>query len=312
MKAAQINSHGGQEVLQVTADADKPKPKADQVLVEVHAASVNPFDWKVREGQVQKTAQLSFPATLGGDVAGAVAELGEGVTGFEIGQAVYGQANALSGVGSFAEFAPVAVNFLASKPKSVDFATTAALPLAGVSSYQALVEHIGLQRGQKILIHGGAGGIGSFAIQLAKHLGVYVATTATAEDTDYVKSLGADEVIDYKTQAFEEILHDYDAVYDTVGGETFTKSYQVLKPGGKLVSMLEQPNEELSKRYSVEAISQFTRVTTERLTKLAELVDQGAIKVNIDKTFPLEQASQALDYVHQGKHHGKVVLKVKD
>jgi NADPH:quinone reductase-like Zn-dependent oxidoreductase len=162
-----------------------------------------------------------------------------------------------------------------------------------------------------VLIHGGAGGIGSFAIQLAKHLGAYVAATATKQDAGYVMDLGADEAIDYKSQQFEALIKDYDAVYDTVGGETYKKSYQVLKSGGTLVSMLEQPDEELQKQYGVKAISQFTQVTTERLTKLAELVDQGSIKIHLDKTFPLEQAGEALEYIKTGQHHGKVVINVK-
>jgi len=148
--------------------------------------------------------------------------------------------------------------------------------------------------------------------ELAKYLGAYIATTAAADDSDYVKQLGADEVVDYKTQKFEERIKDYDAVYDTVGGETYTKSFRVLKAGGILVSMLERPNEELMKQYGVNAVSQFTRVTTERLGKLAELVDGGALKVNIDKVFPLEQAGEALAYIQKGRHRGKVVIKVKD
>jgi NADPH:quinone reductase-like Zn-dependent oxidoreductase len=260
---------------------------------------------------MKEMAPLKFPAILGGDLAGVVAELGEGVSSFKVGDEVYGQANALSGQGAFAEFAPVKVEQLALKPKSVDFITAAALPLAGISAYQALVEHANLQKGQKILIHGGGGGIGSFAIQLAKHLGAYVATTASSKDTDFVKSLGADEVIDYKTQAFENLLKDYDVVFDTVGGDTYIKSYQVLKPGGIIVSMTEQPNEELVKKYNVKAIAQQTKTTTEKLNKLAELVDQGVIKIQIDKVFPLEQAAEALEYLKQGHPRGKVVLKIK-
>lgn len=311
MKAAQINGYGDKDVLKTVADAVKPKPAAGQVLVEVHAAAVNPFDWKVRAGYMKDGHPLSFPATLGGDFSGVVAELGEGVSGVAVGDEVYGQANAVGGQGSYAEFTPVKAESLAGKPKSVDFVTAAALPLAGVSAYQALVEHMELSSGQKILIHGGAGGIGSFAVQLAKHLGAYVATTATADDAEYVKSLGADEVIDYKAQDFATILQNYDAVFDTVGGDTYKKSYQVLKPGGVIVSMLEKPDEELIKQKQIKAIAQFTRVTTERLAKLAELVDEGAIKVNVDKTFPLEEAVEALAYIQEGKHRGKVALKIK-
>ncbi len=311
MKAAQINEYGGQDVVVVTNNAPKPEPATGQVLVEVHAASVNPFDVKVRDGLVKQVAELHFPATLGGDVAGTVASVGEGVEGFEVGQAVYGQANALSGQGSFAEFTPVKAESLAAKPAQIDFTNAAAIPLVGVSAYQALVDHMQLQAGQKILIHGGAGGIGSIAIQLAKHLGAYVATTASSGDTDFVKGLGADAVIDYTSQDFAAILKDYDAVYDVIGGETFRKSLQILKTGGTLVSMVEKENEALAKQYGVTIIGQFTRTTTERLTKLAQLIDEGAMKVKIDKTFPLDAAADALEYVKTGHPHGKVVITVK-
>jgi alcohol dehydrogenase len=310
MKAAQINSYGGKEVLKTVNDAPKPKAEAGQVLVEVRAAAVNPFDWKVREGYMKDFLPLQFPATLGGDLGGVVAELGEGVESFKIGDEVYGQANAAGGQGSYAEFSPVKADQLALKPKSVDFVTAAALPLASVSAYQAIVEHVNLQSGQKILIHGGAGGIGSFAIQIAKHLGAYVTTTASANDSDFVKSLGADEVIDYKTQDFSAQLKDYNAVFDTVGGETYKKSYRILKPNGVLVSMVEQDDGGLAKKFNITAIHQGTKTTTEKLTKIAELVDVGAIKANVDKVFPLEEAGEALAYI-QGGHRGKVVIKIK-
>ena len=310
MKAAQINEYGGKDVVKTVNDTPKPQVEAGEVLVNVRTAGVNPFDWKVREGYLKDSAPIKLPATLGGDFAGTVAEIGEDVRGFAVGDEVFGQANALSGQGSYAEFTPVKSTALAIKPSGLDFETAAALPLAGVSAYQALVEHAELKSGQKALIHGGAGGIGSFAIQLAKHLGAYVAATAAAEDLEFVKELGADEVIDYKSQDFAQLLRDYDVVYDTVGGETFEKSHQVLKSGGVIVSMVAQPDDELMKKYKVHEISQLTRVTTEKLQKLAELVSSGAIKVQIGKVFPLDEAAEALDYIRTGKHRGKVVLKI--
>jgi len=312
MKAAQINDYGGKDVLKSTDSAAKPAAGPGEVLVAVYAAAVNPFDWKLREGFMKDHLPLKFPATLGGDFAGVVTELGQGVNDFRVGDEVYGQANAAGGQGSYAEFAPVKAASLAAKPQSVDFVHAAALPLAAVSAYQALVEHLDVQSGQKVAIHGGAGGIASFAIPLAKHLGAYVAATAAAEDSDYVKSLGADEVIDYKADRFEERLRDYDAVYDTVGGDTYSRSFAILKPGGKIVSMTEQPDEKLTQQYNVTAVSLFTRVTTERLRKLAELVDQGVLETRIDKTFPLDQAAEALEYIRQGNHRGKVVLRIKN
>ncbi len=312
MKAAQIDGYGAKDVMEVTDTAPTPNVSAGQVLVESYTASVNPFDVKIREGLVRQMAELNFPAILGGDVSGIVAEVGEGVIDLEVGQAVYGQAGALSGQGSFAEFTLVKARQLAAKPKTVDFVTAAALPLVGVSAYQALIDHLDLKSGQKILIHGGAGGIGSLAIQLAKHLGAYVATTARTADTDFAKDLGADEVLDYTTQDFRSILKDYDAVFDTVGGETNTKSYTILKSGGALVSMVEQPNDELVKQYNTEYTYQFTQVTTARLTHITELVDKHIIKINIDKIFPLDEAAEALDYLATGHPRGKVVIQIKE
>ena len=201
---------------------------------------------------------------------------------------------------------------IAHKPKTLSHEEAAGLPSVGVSAWQALVETIGLSKGQKILIHGGAGGIGSIAIQLAKHLGAYVATTVSTNDKEFVKEeLGADEVIDYKTQNFEDVLsHDYDAVFDTVGGETYTRSFKVLKRGGIIVSMLEQPNQELMDRFGVKAIFQFTQVNRERLTKLAQWVDQNNIRVNIDRTFTLDETGKALDFQRDVHPRGKVVLEV--
>jgi alcohol dehydrogenase len=312
MKAAQINEYGGRDVVQVNDSVPKPTIGPGQILVAVQAAGVNPFDYKVREGQVRQMVELHFPATLGGDVAGTVVEIGPEVTGFEVGQAVYGQAGALSGQGSFAEFTPVKANQLAAKPVNTDFVSAASAPLASVSAYQALVDYLQLKPGQKILIHGGAGGIGSLAIQLAKHLGAYVATTAAAADTDFVKGLGADEVVDYKTQDFSEPLHGYDAVYDTVGGETNTKSYKVLKPGGALVSMVAPQDDNLVVQYRILYTHQSTQVTNARLAAVAKLIDDKVLHVNIDKVFPLEQAAEALEYLKVGRPRGKVVIRVGD
>ncbi len=308
MKAAQINKFGGSEVVEINKNAPKPAASRGQILVEVYAAGVNPIDWKIREGYIQ----LKFPATLGGDFSGVVAEIGEGVSGFKKGDEVYGYASVLGGgSGSFAEFALANANATAERSENLSHIETAALPLTGASAWQALVDHISLSSGKKILIHGGAGGIGSMAIQIARHLEAYVATTVSAKDIQYVKELGADEAIDYKNQSFEDILHDYDAVYDTVGGETYVRSFKVLKEGGIIVSMLEQPRSELMKQYGVKAIGQFTQVNSERLSRLAELVDKHIIKVHVDKTFPLEQAGEALAYLQNGHPRGKVVLNMK-
>ncbi len=312
MKAVQIRKYGGSDVIEINKNLPIPIVTPIVVLVEIYTAGVNPVDWKIREGYLQKMAPLQFPATLGGDFSGVIKEVGAKVTNLKKGDEVYGQAGLLSGgSGAFAELAIANPNNIAKKPKTVKHLEAAALPLAGVSALQALVEHMNLSSGQKILIHGGAGGIGTFAIQLAKHLGAHVATTVRADEVDHVKKIHADEIIDYEKQKFEDVLHDFDAVYDTVGGEIYTRSFKVLKPNGVIVSMLEQPHEELMKKHNVKAVGQFTGVNAARLAKLAEIVDKRAIKVFIDKIYPLEQAGEALDYLKKGFPRGKVILKAK-
>ena len=274
-----------------------PNLSAGKVLVNVKVAGINPIDWKIREGYMQQMIHLQFPSTLGMDFSGVIKQVGEDVSSdFKQGNGVYGQAGVPSGgSGAFSEVALASAISIAHKPKTLDYAEAAALPLVGVSAWQALVEHIKLSSGQKILIHGGAGGIGSIAIQLAKNLGAHVATTVSTDDKQFVHELGADEVIDYKTQTFEE--HDYDAVFDTVGGETYTRSFRVLRKDGIIVSMLEQQNTELMEQFGVKAVSQFTQVNRERLTNLVEWVDQNKVNIHVDKTFHLDEAGKALDYL---------------
>ena len=245
------------------------------------------------------------------DFSGVVKQVGEGVvpSEFKQGDEVYGQAGVVNGgSGAFAEMALANKESIAHKPKGLSHPESAALPAVGVSAWWALVDDIGLSNGQKILIHGGAGGIGSIAIQLAKNLGAYVATTVSTNDKQFVQELGADIVIDYKTQTFEDLLHDYDAVFDTVGGDTYRRSFKVVKKGGIIVSMLEQPDSELMNQYDVKAIFRFTQATRERLTKLAQWVDQNNIRVNVDMTFLLDEAGKALDYQKDVHPRGKVVL----
>ncbi len=312
MKVAQLVKYGGTEAIVFNPNAPPPTLTEGSILVEVEAAGVNPFDWKMREGMMQKMIPLTFPVTAGADFSGVVSEVGGGVSNYKKGDEVYGQASILDGnSGAFAEMVVVGLNTIVHKPKSITHVEAAALPLVGVSAIQALIEHMKLTRGQRILIHGGAGGIGSIAIQIGKHLGAYVVTTVSKEDAEYVKSLGADQTIDYKSEHFETILKDFDAVYDTVGGEINTRSYQVLKKGGILVSMLEQPKPELVKQYGITYIAQQTKVTSEKLTELARLVDEKVIKVHVDKIFPLEKAGEALSYLEDGLARGKVVVEIK-
>ena len=305
MKAAQINAYGGGEVVEINEVTQELTPSAGKVLVQVYAAGVNPVDWKIREGYLKERVSLQFPATLGGDFAGVVKETGE---------EVFGQAGLVNnGSGSFAELAVADINKIAPRPKMLNYVETASLPLAGVSAWQGLAEHIKAASGQKVLIHGGAGGIGAFSIQIAKHLGAYVATTVSTADMQYAKELGADEVINYESQHFWELLQDYDAVFDASGSgsETYEKSFEVVKKGGIVVSMTEQPNNELAQHYGITTMRQSTDVTRERLEKVAEVVDQGVLKIEVDKVFPLEQAAQALTYLQNQHSKGKVVIKIK-
>jgi len=309
MKSAQINRYGGSEVIEINQNTPEPTLSSGKVLVSIKAAGLNPADWKIREGYLQQMIPLQFPFTLGMDFSGIVKEIGEGVSDFKQGDEVYGQAGVVTGgSGAFAEMALAKTESVANKPKRLSHVEAAALPLVGVSAWRALVENIGLSNGQQILIHGGAGGIGSIAIELAKNLGAFVATTVSANDKVFVQELGADHVIDYKSQNFEDLLHDYDSVFDTVGGETYKRSFKVLKKGGIIISMLEQPNSELMNQYNVKAIFQFTQADRQRLTKLADWVDQSNVKVNVDRTFLLDDAGKALDYQKDVHPRGKVVL----
>lgn len=310
MKAAQLIQYGGKEAVSIN-DITLPEVGEGKVLIEVHAAGINPFDWKLQNGYSKAYIPVTFPLTMGGDLAGVVKEVGSGVSQFRSGDEVYGQAYAISGgSGTFAEFAITKPGTLALKPKKINFEQAGALPLVGVSALQALTEHINLQKDQKVLVHGGAGGIGSIAIQIAKHIGAFVATTVSANDVEYVKQLGADEVIDYKNQKFEDAVSEYDAVFDTVGGETAKRSIEILKSGGILVSMVGPVYEERATAKNIIARVQQTRVSTERLNKLAELVEQGIVTVNVEKSFPLDQAAEALDYLKNTPPKGKVVIVI--
>lgn len=310
MKSAQFTDYGGPEVITIN-EVPKLTPSRAQVLIEVHVAAINPFDYKLRRGYMKDAMPLNLPLTIGGDLSGVVVEVGSEVADFKVGDGIFGQSYAFAGgSGAIAEYAVADQGNIAIKPGTIDHIQSGSLPLVGVSAIQALEQHINLAKGQKILIHGGAGGIGSIAIQLAKHIGAYVATTATAEDSEFVKNLGADEVIDYEKEKFEEKLIGFDAVFDTVGGDVTNKSFKVLKKGGVLVSMLGAPSEELAKEYGVEVVGQNTQTNSKNLSHLAELVDQGVIKPQVDKVFTLEQTKEAFEYIETGHPKGKVVLSI--
>ena len=301
MKAAQVTAYGETDTVIVGENVPDPVPKPGQVFATVKAASFNPFDASVRKGLMQKMIPIPLPYIPGGDFAGVTTD----------GREVFGTAIVVSGgSGAFAGFTAANEANIAPKPARASFEEAAAMPLVATSSITALEENMKLQPGQKILIHGGAGGIGHIAIQLAKSMGAWVTTTVRTKDIDFVNTLGADEVIDFTKDDFSKKLRDLDAVYDTVGGEVTVKSFIVLKKGGVLVSMKGPPDAALSSQYGVTGIGQNTKQTTEHLTRVAQLFDSGKFKVHIDKTFPLTDVVTAWRFVEAGGIQGKVVLTI--
>lgn len=313
MRAAQIARYGGPDAVSLT-EVDVPAPGPGQVLIEVHASSINPIDVYLREGKRQQRFPLQLPATLGFDVAGVVRQLGPGVEALQVGDRVYGQAAVTAGgSGAFAEYATAQAARLARMPAGLGFADAASLPLVGVSALQAVVEYMKVQPGQKVLVHGGGGGIGSVAIQLAKHAGAYVATTATGDDLAFVRRLGADEVIDYRAQRFDALLAGYDAAFDTVGGDTWARTFQVLRRGGVLVSMTHPPPSDLPERYGVTLVDENTRMDTASLEALAKLVAQGVVTPHVDRSYPLDRIREAFQDKEggAGRVRGKIAVVVR-
>src|SRR2546422_2343876 len=280
MKAIRFHEYGGPEVLQYE-DVPRPEPQQGEVLIQVRAAAVNPLDLAIREGWMASMIPLQLPAIAGVDVAGIVMATGKGVTDFSIGQEVYGFLSRISG--AYAEYATVAIETLAPQPQTLDYVQAASVPLAATAAWQALFEVGGLKEGQKVLVHGGAGGVGTFAVQLAKVKGAHVLATASGQNVEYVKRLGADEVIDYRTTPFEMVAHSVDVVLDLIGGETQQRSWGVLKAGGMLVSLLVPPSQEDAAKYGVRAAFLGAQPTTGLLKELAHLLDTGQIKPHIGK-----------------------------
>jgi alcohol dehydrogenase len=310
VKAARIHNYGGAKAVRVEGTT-VPEPQSGEVLVRVHAAGVNSIDWKIRAGCLQQMKPLQLPFTLGGDFSGVVQAVGKDVAGCTVGDAVYGQASVFNhGSGSFAEYCVAQASAVALKPRRISHVDACGLPNAGVSSLQALAESLRLSAGQTILINGGATGIGSISIQLAKHLGAQVVTTASVEDIPYVKSLGADEVIDYRSENFGAVMGGLDAGLNTVGCDTYAQPFRVLKSGVRLSSVLAHPGAGSTNDFWLEAIALSTRVTTKRLERLAELVDEGALNVRVDKTFLLDQAAIVLLLLETESPARKAVLKM--
>lgn len=290
---------------------DKPAIKDDSVLIAVHAASINPIDDILRSGEMKDMMPLTFPHVMGYDVSGEVVEAGKDVTGFKVGDAVFARPNQ-DDAGAIAEFARVKASELAIKPERLTHAEAASVPLAGLTAWQALTTHGKLKAGQKVLIHAGSGGVGTFAIQIAKHLGAYVATTCSADNADLVFRLGADEVIDYHTQQFDELLSDYDLVFDMLGGDTMARSFKVLKDGGRMVSIKGQDEDDLAGKHGVHFNFFLMEPDGEMLGTLGALIQDGVVTPIIGKTFPMAEAAAAYAELADGDSAGKVVVTITD
>ncbi|HET9284678.1 MAG TPA: NADP-dependent oxidoreductase [Candidatus Angelobacter sp.] len=307
MKAARILQFGPPSVI-VNEDLERPKAGAGQLLVHVKAAGVGPWDALIREGK--SAVSPAPPLILGSDLSGTVAEVGPGVSGFKVGDDVYGSTNE-GFVGAYAEYAVASAGMMAPKPRNLSFVEAASAPVVAVTAWQMLFDYARAQAGQTVLIHGGAGNVGAYAVQLAREAKLNVIATASANDIDYVRGLGANTVLDYHSARFEDTAHAVDIVLDTVGGTTQERSYRVLKPGGILVSVVSPVSEETAKKYGVKAVFFYVEVTTARLKHLTELFDSGKIVPSVGTVLPLSQARTAHDMLAGAPHdRGKIVLKM--
>lgn len=309
VKAIVINQYGSKDVLE-EKEVDKPAIGDDQVLVENHATSINPIDWKLREGYLKQMLDFEFPIILGWDVAGTISEIGKNVSDYSVGDRVFARPETTN-QGTYAEYVPVDAHLLAPMPDSMSYEEAAAIPLAGLTAWQCVVDFGEIKKGDKVLIHAGSGGVGSYAIQIAKSFGAYVATTASGKNEQFVRSLGADEFINYREQDFSELLSDYDLVVDMMGGKVQEDSFKVLKKGGKLVSIADQPPEKYSADFTTKSL--WLEPNGEQLKKLADLYEKGELKPVIGETFDLSEQglkdAHALSETHHAK--GKIIIKVK-
>ena len=333
MKAFAIDRYKSKDGGRIV-DLAQPKVGDNDVLVQIHAAGVNLVDVKISAGEFKIIVPYRFPLVLGSDVAGVVVEVGSRVRRFKPGDEVYARPDTTR-MGTFAEFIAMSEDDVAIKPKALTMAEAASIPLVGLTAWQALVEKANLKPGQRVFIQAGTGGVGTFAIQLAKHLGATVATTASAANFDMLKGLGADVLIDYKTEDFETRLHDYDVVLHSQDAKTLDKSLRVLKPGGTLISISGPPDpaftEEVGARWFVKPIMSvlsfgarrkakrlnvtysflFMKANGNQLSRITSLIDEGVIRPIVDKVYPFESTKDALDYVEKGRAKGKVVVKVR-
>lgn len=307
MKAIRYHEFGGPSVLKYE-DAPRPTPKANEVLIKVYAAGVNPVDWKIRAGKVARGVTL--PVIPGFDASGVIEEVGAEVKDFKKGDEVFAF-TALPRGGAYAEYCVALPNEVARKPASIDHVRAAGVPLAALTAWQALFDAAKLRPGQTVLVHAGAGGVGHFAIQLAKAKGAKVIATASAGNLAFLKELGADQAIDYKAQKFDEIVKDVDVVLDSIGGETLNRSYAVVKEGGYVVSIVQAPDPEKLKARNLKGSNMLVKPNTTQLAEIAALIDAGKVKPTVGETFKLEDAAKAHELSETGHARGKIVLKVR-
>jgi len=308
MKAVRIHSYGGPEVA-FYEDAPRPEPAADEVLIRIYAAAVNPVDWMIRNGYGKDWWPHQMPLTLGCEYAGVVESVGASVSSVNPGDEVFGYINLVKN-GAYAEYAVAKEAEVAIKPKSLDFANASAVPVGVLTAWQALFGIANLSAGQKVLIHAAAGGVGSVAVQLAKAKGAYVIGTASARNADFLRQLGVDEVIDYTATRFEDVVRDADVVFDTIGGETQERSYNVLKPGGFLVSSVSPPSQETAQTLGVRVGMVQVQPDAAQLTEAAALVDAGKIKPSVETVLPISEFQRAHELSQSGRTRGKIVLQV--
>ncbi len=310
MNAVLVHGYGRPDAIRFE-QTGKPEPRPDEILVRVHAASVNPVDWKVCDGVLKDKLPMPIPFIPGGDFSGIVAGAGRGVTGFPIGMAVFGMTSTPGyRAGAFAEYVAVKAAHAAAKPGSLSHEEAAGVPLAALTAWQAVFDRAGLQAGQKILVHAGAGGVGGFAIQFAHEAGAIVTTTTSAANADYVRALGADEVIDYRSQKFEVFARGFDAVIDLIGGETQERSYAVLRRGGVLVNAWGAIMQDRADAAGVRGVKVAVEPDSGQLSQIAALIDAGRVRVLVAKSFALRDCAAALDESRSGHVRGKIVLTV--
>jgi len=304
MKAIRIHQYGDASLLKLE-EVPRLSIADDQILVRIHNAGVNPIDWKIRQGQMKQVRPATLPMIVGQDFAGEVVELGKAVTQFTVGDRVFGFAQ-----GTYAEYAAAPASTVAAIPNSIDFPNAAALPTAGSTALQVVRDVVGATPDKRVLIHGAAGGVGSYASQIARNLGAHVIATATGEDIEYLKSLGVDQVIDYKREHFEDKTIGLDAVVDLVGGETLSRSYAVVKKGGVLATTVQPIDQSAAKRAGIQAVQVVMKRNAADLAELARLVQNGELKPRVDKSMSLSHAREAQELSQSGKTRGKLILKV--